>query len=113
MGLSEYNNTYLLTVLGKTFTGCNVENAAYGLCICAEKTAIVKAVSSNEMIITAIAVCAEIKGDENVKGPCGSCRQFLAEFVTDFDVLFYSCLPNRKKILEISIADLLPLAFNF
>lgn len=61
------------------FTGCNVENAAYGETICAERVAILKAVSEGERVISAIAIAG---GGENLEKtfPCGSCRQVMAEF---------------------------------
>jgi cytidine deaminase len=65
----------LLTASGQVFTGCNVENAAYGMAICAERTAAVKAVSEGEREFVAIAV---VTGDGGT--PCGACRQVLAEF---------------------------------
>ncbi len=63
----------------KIFTGCNVENAAYGETVCAERVAILKAVSEGEKEIKAIAVAG---GRENIEKtfPCGSCRQVIAEF---------------------------------
>lgn len=72
----------LLTEDGAVFTGCNVENAAYGECICAERTAIVKAVSEGHRGISAIAICGAPEGEEPDAPcyPCGACRQVLAEF---------------------------------
>ena len=71
---------------GTVFTGCNVENAAYGECICAERTAVVKAVSEGYTRFRRIAVWGEGK---NYCMPCGSCRQVMAEFAgkTDMEVL--------------------------
>ena len=65
----------LLTKSGKIYTGCNVENASYGLTICAERTAIFKAVSEGEKEIEAIVVATKDGGM-----PCGACRQVLNEF---------------------------------
>lgn len=65
----------LLTASGKIYDGVNVENAAYGDTICAERTAVVKAVSEGELEFVAIAVASANGGT-----PCGSCRQVLAEF---------------------------------
>ncbi|MBZ0309007.1 MAG: cytidine deaminase, partial [Anaerolineae bacterium] len=65
----------LLTTTGKIFLGCNVENASYGAAICAERTAVVKAVSEGERDFTAIAVATQNGGS-----PCGICRQFMFEF---------------------------------
>lgn len=62
---------------GKVYTGCNVENASYGLSICAERTAIVKAISEGERWITAIAIVAD---ESEITRPCGACIQFVSEF---------------------------------
>lgn len=67
----------LLTKDGKVFTGCNVENASYGLACCAERTAIFKAVSEGHKEFDAIAVVADVPG---YCSPCGACRQVLSEF---------------------------------
>lgn len=72
----------LITTDGTVFTGCNVENTSYGLCICAERTAICKAVSEGYQEFEAIAVAAT-----PFASPCGACRQFLAEFGTDIKVV--------------------------
>ena len=72
----------LLTASGRVHTGCNVENASYGLTICAERTAAVKAVSEGDHEFVAIAVVTENGGT-----PCGACRQVLAEFGPDMRVL--------------------------
>jgi cytidine deaminase len=72
----------LMTEDGTVFTGCNVENAAYGECICAERTAVVKAVSEGHRKFTAIAICGAPEGEmpDAPCMPCGACRQVLAEF---------------------------------
>ncbi|XP_046335787.2 cytidine deaminase-like isoform X3 [Haliotis rufescens] len=67
----------LLTADGTVFTGCNVENASYGLAICAERTAIVKAVSEGHRKFKAIAIASDLK--EIAIVPCGACRQVLVE----------------------------------
>ncbi|MDO7788224.1 cytidine deaminase [Desulforamulus aquiferis] len=67
----------LLTKDGKVFSGCNVENASYGLACCAERTAIFKAVSEGHRDFDAIAVVADVP---EYCSPCGACRQVLAEF---------------------------------
>lgn len=76
----------LLTTDGRIFKGCNVENASYGLCLCAERTAIVKAVSDGNkgafplMTVYAPDGCGQA-------APCGACRQFLVEFNPDMMVI--------------------------
>jgi len=76
---------------GTVFTGCNVENNSYGLCICAERTAICKAVSNGYQQFKAIAVAAT-----PLASPCGACRQFLAEFGTEI-WLVEELLPDSFK----------------
>lgn len=67
----------LLTASGKIYRGCNVENAAYAACICAERTAITKAVSDGESKFKAIAIITDSTG---CASPCGVCRQVIREF---------------------------------
>ena len=67
----------VLTAGGEVFTGANVENASYGLALCAERTAIFKAVSEGKRRIVAIAVVGE---SEEFTKPCGACRQVMVEF---------------------------------
>ncbi|MFZ5898166.1 MAG: cytidine deaminase [Bacillota bacterium] len=74
----------LLTAGGRVFTGCNVENASYGLTMCAERVAVGKAVSDGEREFVAIAVAGN--GQEKCL-PCGACRQVLAEFAPDLAVI--------------------------
>ena len=93
----------LWTASGQVYTGCNVENASYGLTICAERTAAVKAVSSGERDFVAIAVVTADGGT-----PCGACRQVLAEFAEGLPVL----LANRKERSLHDLRDLLPHSFT-
>ena len=87
------------------FTGVNVENAAYPTGMCAERTAVFKAVSEGEREFEVIAVVTENGG-----APCGACRQVLAEFGLDTVVLIGD---GEKKLLkETTVADLLPGAFT-
>lgn len=76
--------------------------------ICAERTAIVKAVSSGNKSYKAIAIAGDI-GD-NFLPPCGACRQFIAEFGMEIDI--YLAKPDLSKVLKTSIKDLLPLNFS-
>lgn len=99
----------LLCSDGTVFTGCNVENASYGISICAERTAIVKAVSSGNKSYKAITVSAD-NGDTFVP-PCGACRQFIAEF--GLETVVYLAKPDLSKVLITSAKDLLPLSFKF
>lgn len=72
----------LLTADGTVYTGCNVENAAYPACICAERVALVKAVSAGQRTFKSIAVTTRDGGS-----PCGTCRQMLFEFSPDMLVI--------------------------
>jgi len=109
----------LLTASGRIFAGCNVENASYGLTICAERTAIVHMVAAGERAPIAIAVVTpgasvQLGPDAEsppIGAPCGMCRQTLAEFADD--------LPIRMRVagdptlsVTTSLAELLPLAFR-
>ncbi len=95
----------LRTKTGRMFTGVNIENAAYPQTICAERTAIFKAVSEGERDFEAIAVVTENGGT-----PCGGCRQVLAEFGMDTLVLIAD--GNGQLIRQTSVAELLPEAFT-
>ena len=97
----------LLTRRGKIFTGCNVENASYGLTICAERTAVVKAISAGEDDFIAIAIVAD---KERPCNPCGACRQVLAEFAPDMEVILANLKGDR---VIINLSELLPEAFTF
>ena len=95
----------LRTKSGKFFTGVNVENAAYPATICAERTAVFKAVSEGEREFEVIAVVTANGGT-----PCGSCRQVLAEFGLDTLVLIAD--GDGKLVQETTVKDLLPGAFT-
>jgi cytidine deaminase len=96
----------LLARSGNIFSGCNVENASYGLTLCAERTAIVKAISEGERQSEAIAVVTDV---EKLTPPCGACRQFIWEFCGDIPVI----LANLSgKVERESAARLLPRAFD-
>ena len=96
----------LLTKSGKVYTGCNVENASYGLTICAERVAITKAVSEGHRQFQAIAVVAP----SAALSPCGACRQVLAEFGEMVVVCADS--RNAKKVRLHLLSELLPHAFK-
>lgn len=94
----------LLGKSGRVYTGCNVENAVYPLTLCAERAAVVKAVSEGEREFEAIAVVTANGGT-----PCGSCRQVLAEFGLHIRVLVAT--PERL-VDQKTVAELLPGAFG-
>ena len=96
----------LLAASGLIYTGCNIENASYGATICAERVAAVKAVSSGEQCFEALAVVAD---GTSPPAPCGLCRQFLAEFGQDLQVI----LANRQgQLRHVRLQELLPGAFT-
>lgn len=97
----------LLADNGKIYTGCNIENASYGATICAERTAVVKAVSDGAKEIIAIAVSSD---SNDATMPCGVCRQVISEFCTQDMPLFLS---NRNGQFETySFNEILPHAFT-
>ena len=100
----------LLGKSGKVYLGCNVENAAYSVTNCAERTALFKAVSEGEREFSAIAIVGG-KGEDvtQVCAPCGVCRQALAEFC-DADMRIVLGTPD--EIVVYRLADVLPLSFN-
>jgi len=97
----------LLCSDGTVFSGCNVENASYGLAICAERTAATKAVSENHREFISIAIAADL-GKEFV-GPCGACRQFLAEFNHKMPI-YLTRLDGKVQCTNLEV--LLPEAFT-
>jgi len=91
---------------GRIFGGCNVENATYGLTVCAERVAIFKAISEGERGFDAIAVVTD---RDFLTAPCGACRQLIWEFCGDVPVI----LANLKGRMEtIAMRDLFPKPFD-
>jgi cytidine deaminase len=95
----------LLTKDGQIFVGANVENAVYPLTICAERSAVVSAVSNGQQSFEAIAVVTKDAGT-----PCGSCRQVLAEFGLDIAIIIANDQGQVQH--ELTTADLLPHSFG-
>lgn len=83
----------LLTEEGEAFSGCNVENAAYGLCLCAERNAITTAVAAGHRTLSAMVIATAISPPAP---PCGQCLQFMAEFAEDLPIR----LVNHKGEVE-------------
>ena len=96
----------LLCADGTVFTGCNVENAAYGSTICAERTALVKAVSEGRREFAAIAVVGR---GEDYCWPCGACRQMLYEFAPELTVLVGR---GDGDFVKLPLKELLPHGFG-
>ena len=91
---------------GSIITGCNIENASYGLTICAERVAIFKALSEGHRTFTRLVVVADT---DSPTPPCGACRQIIWEFCGDVPVI----MANTTKVTaELQMKDLLPLPFD-
>ena len=91
---------------GYVASGCNIENSSYGLTICAERTAAVKAVSEGHTRFARIVIAGN---SEDFCYPCGACRQFLYEFGPDMEVL---CLNRAREVKRMLLRDLLPCGFD-
>ncbi|PEP14347.1 cytidine deaminase [Bacillus wiedmannii] len=97
----------LVTKEGKIYTGCNIENASYGLCNCAERTAIFKAVSEGERDFSYLVITGETDGPIS---PCGACRQVIAEFCESKMPVLLTNVKGDEK--EVTVEQLLPGAFS-
>lgn len=95
----------ILTGSGRVYSGCNVENASYGLTMCAERVAVGQAVAGGDLAIAAITIYTPTPSPTP---PCGACRQVLAEFGSDMHVF---CVCDGPAVLNARLADLLPGAF--
>jgi len=95
----------LQTRSGRIFTGCNVENASYGLTICSERVALGKAVSEGERDFEVLAICAL-----GAPAPCGACRQVLHEFSPGLVLLLID--PRKEQSVKVDLSVLLPQAFQ-
>jgi len=119
----------LLTREGRVFQGCNVENASYGLTLCAERTALVAAVAAGYRHFTAVAVVSSEapceaepcgkpqgflakKGGQTAPMPCGACLQALAEFCRSDFVIITATARNPAAMAIYPLKDLLPRAFR-
>ncbi len=94
----------LLDRSGRVLSGCNVENASYGLTICAERVAVFKAISEGHSQFSRLL----ITGGEEIITPCGACRQVLAEFAPDLIVI---CASDSGMMVQYDLKELLPQAF--
>ena len=97
----------LLCSDSKIITGCNIENRAYSLCICAERTAIVKALSEDQNKFVAIAIFSPEA--TSPLPPCGACREVLSEFVSSDFPVFLGCPYKWERV---TFGQLLPMMFN-
>lgn len=90
---------------GRIYTGCNIENASYGLTVCAERTAIFQAIAAGEKRLTALAVVADTPGPT---APCGACRQVMAEF--HVETVTMANISGESRTIKFN--ELLPYAFS-
>lgn len=96
----------LLTEDNSVFAGCNVENASSGLTICAERNAVFQAVADGQRAFKMIVVYTPTATSTT---PCGACRQVLAEFAPDAEVI---CVSDGPDVLRSRVSELLPMSFN-
>lgn len=96
----------VLTKGGKMFTGCNVESSSYSLTVCAERTALFKAISEGERTFKAIAIASDEKG---YTSPCGACRQVISDLAGNIDVVLTN---SSGKLTIVKASKLLPRAFG-
>jgi cytidine deaminase len=96
----------LLTTDGKIITGCNVENSSFGLTMCAERTAVFKAVSEGYKDFLAIAIYS---GSPQPARPCGACRQVLYEFNPSLEI---ACANTLGVVDKFNLSELLPEGFR-
>ena len=99
----------LLAADGSVFRGCNVENASYGLTLCAERNAITTAVAEGRREFLALAIAGGTKQEPAF--PCGACRQVMAEFLAPDTPVFVAPL-EEGDAREIPLAELLPFSFR-
>jgi cytidine deaminase len=108
--LPVYSNFHvgaaLLTGDDTVITGCNIESSSYSLTICAERTAIFKAVSEGNREFKAIAVASD---HPDFISPCGACRQVISDLCGNIDVVMVN---HNKEIKVLKVSDLLPFAFG-
>lgn len=97
----------LLTKSGEVYHGCNIENAAYSMCNCGERTALFSAYAKGEKEFRALAVVADTK---RPVPPCGACRQVIAELCEPNMIIYLSNLNGDIK--ELTVSELLPDAFS-
>ena len=97
------------TTDGRIITGCNIENASFGLSNCAERTAIFKAISEGDKDIYKIAIASDNSENNEQTYPCGICRQVIIEFGSDIKIITGY---TKGEVFEHSIKDLLPNYFS-
>jgi cytidine deaminase len=96
----------LLTKSGKIYTGCNIENSSYSLTVCAERTALFKAVSEGEKKFLTLVISTDVK---DFISPCGACRQVISDLAGDIDIILTNRV-GKTKIMKMN--ELLPHPFT-
>lgn len=96
----------LLTRGGRLFTGCNIENSSFSLTICAERTALFKAISEGSRRFRALAIASDTA---SFVPPCGACRQVILDLAGDIEIILTD---NRRRIKSLRMSELLPLPFG-
>jgi cytidine deaminase len=96
----------LLTSDGNIYTGCNIESSSFSLTICAERTALFKAVSEGEKSFSKILIVSDA---EDFISPCGACRQVISDLAGDIEIILTN---SRGEMKKKKTSDLLPLAFG-
>ena len=96
-----------ITADGEEITGCNIENASYGLTVCAERVTLFKAYSEGKRDIVALAVAAQV---EEPVSPCGACRQVISELAPKATV--YLTNKDGSKVKKMTVEELLPYGFT-
>ncbi len=108
--LPTYSNFHvgaaLLTQEGKVYLAGNIESSSYSLAMCAERTALFKAISEGERKFKAIAIASD---DKNYCPPCGSCRQVINDLCGDIDVIMIN---GKDELKVLKLSELLPLPFG-
>ena len=94
---------------GRVFTGANVENASYGLSVCAERSAVIAAVNAGARELHLVAVCTDLRPPAP---PCGMCRQTLAEFASNCEVVLCGPPDSGFMPVRVQLSELLPTAFT-
>jgi len=107
---SPYSNfrvgASLLTTTGKVYTGCNIENSSFSLTICAERTALFKAISEGETSFSKLMIVSDA---EDFISPCGACRQVISDLAGNVEVILTN---SRGEMQFKKINELLPFAFG-
>ena len=104
--------TALLTKSGKVYQGANMECSSYGMTVCAERVALVKALYYGEKNFEKIAVVGGVEDELTYTTPCGACRQFLADFGIELEVIMGYMEENELKEKVFKLKELLPESFE-